>query len=207
SGWDPVLLISQIVSVQTIHYLALSVLIPPLLSLFAEPNSLNYEGGATNVGVVMDWREMAGRPTVQGWNREDRWDVYGGAWSGGRKFDHKGFEGQQWSGIDPIRGWIIAFCWLMASCADVYTLYFLVRRPRLILDFALTLIFNHLVLTTYYSSSVPTSLFFWAVLLAGCTGTVIVTEQLCVKREMNEGLVVPADNALEDIEIGVLRRD
>lgn len=227
------------------------MLIPPLLSLFAEPNSLDYEGGAANVGtppylgllraifdseylcltgMVMDWREMAGRPTVQGWNREDRWDVYGGTWSGGRKFDHMGYDEQQWSGTDSIRGWIIAFCWLVASCVEcvlsfhfsphvalrlttmpiafsVYSLYLLVRRPRLILDFALTLIFNHLVLTTYYSSSIPTSLFFWAVLLAGCTGTVIVTEQLCVKREMNEGLAVPADNALDDIEIGGLRRD
>ena len=90
---------------------------------------------------------------------------------------------------------------------SVYSLYLLIQRPRLVLDFALTLIFNHLVLTTYYSSSVPTSLFFWAVLLAGCTGTVIVTEQLCVKREMNEGLAVPPDNALDDIEIGGLRRD
>ena len=89
----------------------------------------------------------------------------------------------------------------------MYSLYLLVRRPRLVLDFALTLIFNHLVLTTYYSSSVPTSLFFWAVLFAGCAGTVIVTEQLCVKREMNEGLAVPADTALEDIEISGLRRD
>jgi len=67
----------------------------------------------------MDWREMAGRPTVQGWNHEDRWNVYGGAWSGGRKFDHKGFDDQQqWSGTDPIRGWVIAFCWLMASCVE-----------------------------------------------------------------------------------------
>ena len=41
----------KIVSVQTIHYLTLSVLIPPLLSLFAEPNSLGYEGGAANVGT------------------------------------------------------------------------------------------------------------------------------------------------------------
>ena len=89
---------------------------------------------------------------------------------------------------------------------SVYSLYILVRRPRLVLDFALTLIFNHLVLTTYYSSSVPTSLFFWVVLLASCAGTVIATEQLCVKREMNEGLAVPADNALDDIETGS-RRD
>ena len=126
-------------SIQTIHYLALSVLVPPLLSFFAESNSLNYEGGAANIGtpcrfdvrctgsdskhlrlagMVMDWREMAGRPTVQGWNREDKWDVYGGAWSGGRKFDLKGAGDHEWSGIDPIRGWIIAFCWLVASCVE-----------------------------------------------------------------------------------------
>ena len=119
---------------QTIHYIALSVFIPPLLSLFAEPDSLDYEGGAANVGaspclgllrigsdsdylgligMVMDWREMAGRPTFQGWDREDRWDVYGGAWSA--ELDHKG---QQRFGIDPIRGWIIALCWLMASCVE-----------------------------------------------------------------------------------------
>lgn len=85
----------------------------------------------------------------------------------------------------------------------------LVRRPRLILDFALTLIFNHLVLTTYYSASIPTSLFFWIVVLAGAALTVIFTEQLCVKREMNEGLAIPsADNALDDVEMGgLLRRD
>jgi hypothetical protein len=43
--------VSQIVSVQTLHYVTLSILIPPLLSIFAEPNSLNYEGGAANVGM------------------------------------------------------------------------------------------------------------------------------------------------------------
>jgi len=47
----------QIVSVQTLHYLTLSILIPPLLNLFAEPNSLSYEGGAANVGMWQDFRE------------------------------------------------------------------------------------------------------------------------------------------------------
>lgn len=66
SNWDPVLLISQvfpsfcpvnhsaryqIVSMQTLHYLTLSFLIPPLLAVFAEPISLMYEGGASNVGM------------------------------------------------------------------------------------------------------------------------------------------------------------
>ena len=35
---------------QTLHYLTLTIFIPPLLSIFAEPTSLHYEGGATNIG-------------------------------------------------------------------------------------------------------------------------------------------------------------
>jgi protein SYS1 len=43
----------QIVSMQTLHYLTLSILIPPLLNLFAEPKSLLYEGGAASVGTYL----------------------------------------------------------------------------------------------------------------------------------------------------------
>ena len=82
------------------------------------------------------------------------------------------------------------------------------RRPRLILDFALTLVFNHLVLSIYYSSSLPTSLFFWIVTLGGAALTIIVAEQLCVKREMSEGLSVmpvrPEDELVEEMEMGGL---
>jgi len=158
----------------------------------------------------MDWREMAGRPTVRGIQGEGRWSQYTWAWSGGKKI---GYGWDQWDGrtTDPIRGWIIALCWLLACSADIYYLYVLIRRPRLILDFALTLVFNHLVLTTYYSASVPTSLFFWLVLILGSALTVITAEQLCVKREMREGLAVPlqsANDVAEEMELGtLLRRD
>ena len=37
-------------SMQSFHYLTLAILVPPLLSMFAESTSLNYEGGAANVG-------------------------------------------------------------------------------------------------------------------------------------------------------------
>ncbi|KAJ7493359.1 integral membrane protein S linking to the trans Golgi network-domain-containing protein [Mycena galericulata] len=212
SNWDPVLLISQIVSMQSLHYLTLSICVPPLLSLFAEPTSLNYEGGPANVGMVMDWREMAGRPTVRGMQGEERWSAYTGAWSGGRKVG-SGWREDQWDGrTDPMRGWVIAFCWLVACSADIYYLYTLIRRPRLILDFALTLVFNHLVLTTYYSASIPTSMFFWLVMIAGSALTIIVAEQLCVKREMSEGLQVApipgsADAEVEEMEMGLLPRN
>lgn len=45
--------LSQIVSLQALHYLTLSLLIPPLLHLFADPVALNYEGGASNVGMKL----------------------------------------------------------------------------------------------------------------------------------------------------------
>jgi protein SYS1 len=93
---------------------------------------------------------------------------------------------------------------------SIWYLYVLVRRPRMILDFSLTLLFNHLVFTTYYSASVPTSLFFWAIMVAGAILMIVGAEQLCVRREMRDGLAVPTTNANEDIEMdGLLdsRRD
>ena len=91
---------------------------------------------------------------------------------------------------------------------SVYYLYAFIRRPRLILDFSLTLLFNHLVLTTYYSASIPTSVFFWIIMCVSTAGTVVFAEQLCVKREMNEGLVVAtAQDAEDSVEMGSLLRE
>lgn len=90
-GWDPVLLISQvrlphpitlsccpvahnlllpppqIISLQTIHYLLLSLLVPPLLSILTDPTTLTYSGGAYSSAYVMDWREMASKSTAGKW--------------------------------------------------------------------------------------------------------------------------------------------
>lgn len=95
---------------------------------------------------------------------------------------------------------------------SIYYLYVFIRRPRLILDFALTLVFNHLVLTTYYSASIPTSIFFWVIVLGGSAITVIMAEQLCVKREMTEGLSVAPllqeEQEVEEMELGgITHRD
>ncbi|KAF8997823.1 integral membrane protein S linking to the trans Golgi network-domain-containing protein, partial [Cyathus striatus] len=186
--WDPILLIAQIVAMQALHYIVMSVLVPPLLAAFAEPDGLAYEGGAANVGMIMDWRLLAGIPTIPNPQLLATW------WSGGKKLGtgstdpSSPFSYIPW--IDPMRGWVIALCWLGACTADIYFLYTFVRRPRLILDFTLTLLFNHLVLTTYYSASIPTSGFFWLVLLLGAAMTLIGAEQACVRREMKDGLKV-----------------
>ncbi|PCH36455.1 hypothetical protein WOLCODRAFT_140460 [Wolfiporia cocos MD-104 SS10] len=204
TGWDPVLLISQIIAMQTSHYLTLAMLVSPLLTIIANPDALEYDGGAANVGMVMDWRYMAGRPTSR--SSLDPWSSWNAVWSGGKQVGSSDLQSGQWNGrIDPTRGWIIAFSWLIASVADIYYLYTLIRRPRLILDFSLTLIFNHLVLTTYYSAALPSSLFFWLIMAASAGLMIIVGEQLCVKREMLEGLSV-ASSGEDDVEMGNLLR-
>lgn len=73
---------------------------------------------------------------------------------------------------------------------SVVYLYHLVRRPTHILDFSLTLIFNHLILTTYYSSSFPSSFFFWFILTISTIAQIVLAEQWCVRREMREGFTI-----------------
>ena len=168
----------------------------------------------------MDWRQMAGRPTT-GASLADTWKNLHSVWSGGHQVGDS--RTVLWNGqIDSIRGWIIAACWIAASGAEyaaysslffvkpnlhvpsIYFLYWLIRRPRLILDFSLTLLFNHLVLTTYYSSAIPTSLFFWVVMAISAVLMVVVAEQLCVKREMQEGLQVASTTDADEMEMGSL---
>lgn len=205
---------------QSLHYLTLATLAPPLLAIFAAPEALSYEGGAASVGMVMDWREMAGRPTFRLLHGEERWNAFAGAWSGGKKLTEGGVQ----PGVDPLRGWVLGVAWVLAStveCAVIpyisyvyvshprsaYYLFAIVRRPRLILDFALTLLFNHLVVTTYYAAAVPTSIFFWVVVLAGAALTVVLGEQLCVKREMTEGLAVVRGSDGDNVEMeGLMQR-
>lgn len=176
--------------------------------------------------MIMDWREMAGHPTTRALPGEGPWKSLNSVWSGGKQVGLGPTRQSDFRSIDVVRCWIIAICWMAASAAEyvpsssscgrshshayhsVYYLYALVRRPRLILDFAVTLLFNHLVLTTYYSAAIPTSFFFWAVMCISTAGTVIFAEQLCVKREMNEGLVVAStQDANDSMEMGSLLRE
>jgi len=68
----------------------------------------------TPSGMVMDWREMAGKPTIRGLNGTS----HGYAWSGGKMIG-VGWKSDQWSGrTDPLRAWMIAICWLVACSAE-----------------------------------------------------------------------------------------
>jgi hypothetical protein len=63
-GWDPLLIISQIISLQTIHYLLLALLAPPILEHTTNPDALAYAGGPRVTGYILDWREIASRSTA-----------------------------------------------------------------------------------------------------------------------------------------------
>lgn len=72
---------------------------------------------------------------------------------------------------------------LTASCPDpadssIAPLYYLIRRPIYILDFALTLTFNHLLFTTYYAKAFPTSFYFWVVQALGAILMIVFGEQV-----------------------------
>ncbi|KAK8861643.1 hypothetical protein IAR55_002466 [Kwoniella newhampshirensis] len=210
-GWDPVLIICQIISLQTIHYLTLSTLIPPFLSTLTSPSLLSYSGGPSSVSHILDWRELAARPTVgkSSFPGVEGWRKLRGAWAGGKEIgsvtvvkgerleEGKGgpFAGggeddeAAWDyGVDIKRGWVIGGVSLLTFAIDIAPLYLIVRRPTHILDFSLTLILNHFILTTYYSASFPTSFFFWLIQALGAVIMVVSAEYLCVQREMRSEL-------------------
>ncbi|GAA5999735.1 Sys1p [Rhodotorula paludigena] len=197
-GWDPVLIISQIVSLQALHYLALSLVLPALLSILSNRDKLLYEGGATSISMAMNWKSFTGG-TASGLpaSRALHPGLAGlAAVQGGLGDFGKVDAADLARGVvrviesDAFRGWAVALGWIMASMADIFFLYHVVRRPTHILDFSLTLIFNHLILTTYYSHSFPSSLFFWLVVGGSAVAQIVLAEQLCVRREMRDGFSV-----------------
>lgn len=53
-------------SLQSLHYLTLSLVLPPLLYTFTDSRAIAYtHGGSATVGMVMDWRDMAGRSSLE----------------------------------------------------------------------------------------------------------------------------------------------
>lgn len=62
-GWDPWRILAQIALLQASHYVLLAAFVPPLLAIFTAPAALRFEGGPAQVGMIVDWRELASQPT------------------------------------------------------------------------------------------------------------------------------------------------
>jgi hypothetical protein len=66
----------------------------------------------------------------------------------------------------------------LCGFTSIIPLYYLIRKPTHILDFSLTLLFNHVFISTYSTGSFPTSLFFWVVMLTGAIIMIVGAEQV-----------------------------
>ncbi|KAI8459711.1 hypothetical protein BY996DRAFT_6409966 [Phakopsora pachyrhizi] len=61
---EDTVILSQILAIQSLRYLILSLLTPPMLQLFSSPFPLELEGGPSNLAMIMDWREIIGIGTI-----------------------------------------------------------------------------------------------------------------------------------------------
>lgn len=61
---------------------------------------------------------------------------------------------------------------------SIIPLYLIIRRPTHILDFSLTLVFLHIVFSTYSAKAFPLSIFFWVTLAFGAITMITVAEQV-----------------------------
>lgn len=252
-GWDPLRIVAQILTLQAVHYILLAAFVPPLLAIFTEPSALKFEGGPVQVGMLIDWRELAGMPTwdwaplQQFVNTYTTWGPQHGAgaanftpaerqavekWTAGSLWldnpqapavvppSNFYWEGrpesapatsslaaaaptqnattntteetrlEQWEWRlthDSSRGWAIASAWAITIPFDVHVLYYLVRKPTHMLDFVCTMHILHFVVTAYYASALPVSLFWWIVMFVHGSICVVLSERFAIQREMRVG--------------------
>ncbi|KAF2233680.1 hypothetical protein EV356DRAFT_486310 [Viridothelium virens] len=63
-------------------------------------------------------------------------------------------------------GWMLGLCWLLNSLICVIFLLLLIARSKLIPDFAITIHFLHLIVTSFYTRALPTNFFWWVLQIA-----------------------------------------
>ncbi|KAF1977143.1 hypothetical protein BU23DRAFT_587703 [Bimuria novae-zelandiae CBS 107.79] len=74
---------------------------------------------------------------------------------------------------DTTVGWTLGLVWVLNSITCAVFILLLIARSKLVLDFALTIHFIHLIVTSLYSHAIPTNLFWWA--LQACSATLMTS--------------------------------
>ncbi|KAF2481962.1 integral membrane protein S linking to the trans Golgi network-domain-containing protein [Neohortaea acidophila] len=87
--------------------------------------------------------------------------------SPGLLFDWQNLRG------DVTTGWTLGLCWMMDSLITVIPILLLIARSKLVLDFALTIHFINLVITSLYTRAIPVNLYWW--LLQTCSAGLMVS--------------------------------
>lgn len=72
---------------------------------------------------------------------------------------------------DTTVGWTLGLVWMLNALICVVLLLLLIARSKLVPDFALTIHFLHLIVTSLYSHSLPIYWFWWV--LQACSATLM----------------------------------
>ena len=72
---------------------------------------------------------------------------------------------------------------MLTLCSSVFILL-LIARSKLVLDFALTIHFIHLIVTSFYTHAVPTNLFWWALQICSASLMTSLGVWACQWREL-----------------------
>ncbi|KAF1920533.1 integral membrane protein S linking to the trans Golgi network-domain-containing protein [Ampelomyces quisqualis] len=74
---------------------------------------------------------------------------------------------------DTTVGWTLGLVWVLNSLICTIFILLLIARSKLVLDFALTVHFIHLIVTSLYSHGIPANLLWW--MLQICSATVMTS--------------------------------
>ncbi|KAK7757450.1 hypothetical protein SLS62_000465 [Diatrype stigma] len=85
---------------------------------------------------------------------------------------------------DTTQGWLMGFVWLCCAGVVIVALVALISRSKLVLDFALTLHFIHLVIVTLYTGFVPRNAMWWVTMVSSSALTVAGGTYGCRWREL-----------------------
>uniref|UniRef100_A0A0V0GAI9 Protein SYS1 homolog n=2 Tax=Triatominae TaxID=70999 RepID=A0A0V0GAI9_TRIDM len=134
--WDPILIISQIIAVQSIFYLTLGVWLITLDFIVGASRSLDH---------IFKYQEIHGRDGI---------------------------------------GKLIIISYLLNSLTGAVSLWCLVQRTKLCLDFSATAHFFHLVLCWIYNGYFPTTISWWLLNIISAGIMCICGELLCMRTEL-----------------------
>ncbi|KAF1843901.1 uncharacterized protein K460DRAFT_288484 [Cucurbitaria berberidis CBS 394.84] len=85
---------------------------------------------------------------------------------------------------DTTVGWTLGLVWVLNSLTCAIFILLLVARSKLVFDFALTVHFIHLIVTSLYCHAIPANLFWWALQLCSATIMTSLGVWACQWREL-----------------------
>ncbi|KIM98139.1 hypothetical protein OIDMADRAFT_128887 [Oidiodendron maius Zn] len=85
---------------------------------------------------------------------------------------------------DTTVGWMLGLVWMLDSFLEVIAILFFISRSKLVPDFALTLHFIHLVVTSLYSHSIPRNWLWWILQIASAAMMTFLGVWSCQWREL-----------------------